>query len=145
MSGVDIFYADTQELKAKAFAMRQEVFVLEQQVAREDEFDQFEPLSRHFVALDDKKNPVGAARWRRTAQGIKLERFAVKKDRRGEGIGSMLVQAVLDDISQQGGNGLLYLHAQLTAVPLYRKFGFKERGELFLECNIWHYSMELKL
>lgn len=137
-----VLKADTELLRQKAFEIRREVFVHEQKVSLEDEFDEFEPFSEHFVALDDDGNPIGAARWRTTEKGIKLERFAVKESWRGKGLGSALVREVLEDIRAQKGSGFyLYLHAQLTAVPLYAKFGFQKKGDQFLECDIWHYLM----
>ncbi|MEO9474818.1 MAG: GNAT family N-acetyltransferase [Cyclobacteriaceae bacterium] len=139
---IDVKLADTKELQDKVFALRQEVFVVEQEVRSEEEFDEFESISRHFIAFEDDL-PVGVARWRATDKGIKLERFAVKQSHRGAGVGSALVQAVLSDISQNVGNGqYLYLHAQLTAIPLYTKFGFEKTGPQFEECNIQHFKME---
>lgn len=136
-----VLKADSAELRAKAFELRKEVFVVEQNVRHEDEFDEFEESSSHFVALD-KDLTVGVARWRRTNDGIKLERFAVKESYRGSGVGSALVKAVIDDINQsEGPKQYLYLHAQLTAVPLYKKFGFKKTGPQFEECNIQHFKM----
>jgi len=133
-------------LRQKAFAIREEVFVVEQQVAREEEFDAFEDESFHFVALDEEENPIGSARWRYTKKGIKLERFTAKKSWRGKGVGSALVQAVLDDISQKAPPGTyLYMHAQLSAVPLYLKFGFEKDGNPFEECGIMHYLMWKRL
>lgn len=139
----EIRLADTPDLLERAFQIRREVFVVEQQVPAEEEFDQYEEVSRHWVALDEHQEPVGAARWRRTEKGIKLERFVVKMSHRGHGLGGRLVQQVLDDIQAQEGTGLyLYLHAQLSAVSLYARFGFQPKGEQFLECDIWHYLME---
>lgn len=139
---IDVRIADTEELKEKAFAIRQEVFVVEQKVSTEEEFDEFEGISRHFVALDGDENPIGAARWRSTEKGIKLERFAVKADKRGQGVGQALVYLVLRDIMTHEGKGrYLYMHAQLQAVPFYEKFGFEKEGNQFLECNILHYLM----
>lgn len=139
---MNIISADTDLLKEKAYALRKEVFVIEQKVSPADEFDEYEEESRHFIALDDNDNAVGTARWRRTENGIKLERFAVKESHRGIGVGSALVEKVLEDIGEMEGPGQnIYLHAQLSAVPLYQKFGFKEVGDQFLECDIWHYLM----
>ncbi len=142
---IKVLKADTKILQEKAFAIRAEVFVVEQQVSREDEFDEYETISQHFVALDESENPVGAARWRVAEKGIKLERFAVKATHRGQGVGSMLVKSVLKDIAEKKGKGhFLYLHAQLTAVDLYKKFGFQTKGEQFSECDIMHYMMFLQ-
>lgn len=134
--------ATSEELKKKAFTIREEVFVVEQQVAAAEEFDEFEDESHHFVALDENDEPIGSARWRPTEKGIKLERFTAKKTWRGKGIGTAIVKAVLDDISEKADKGTyLYMHAQLPAVPLYLKFGFQTKGDQFDECGIMHYHM----
>lgn len=128
----------------QAVQIRKTVFVIEQKVDPNDEYDQFEETSHHFLAKLDGK-PAGAARWRMTEKGIKLERFAVLKEFRGKGIGQALVSAVLEDLrSYSLSEGqVVYLHAQLSAVSLYSKFGFRPIGDLFEECNIQHYKMEL--
>ncbi|MCH7412866.1 GNAT family N-acetyltransferase [Belliella sp. R4-6] len=133
----------TKEQLDKIFKIREEVFVVEQQVDPREEYDEFEETSTHFFATIDD-HAAGTARWRFTKNGIKLERFAVLKSMRGKGVGQALVQAVIDDIaSTDSAKGkLLYMHAQLTAIPLYAKFGFEKVGEMFEECNILHYQME---
>lgn len=126
----------------KAFRIREEVFVMEQEVAPEEEYDEFENSSIHFLALDADGNPCGTARWRKTDKGIKLERFAVLKKFRGTGIGRLLVKAVLADIAKSEEKGEhIYMHAQSYAVPFYEKFGFKAEGEEFEECGIMHFTM----
>ena len=137
-----VIKASNDALKQKAFAIREEVFVVEQQVAAEEEFDEFEDDSHHFVALDEDDQPIGSARWRYTDKGIKLERFTAKKTMRGKGLGTAIVQAVMDDIKATAEKGTyLYMHAQLPAVPLYLKFGFETKGDQFDECGIMHYLM----
>ncbi len=127
----------------QAFAIRRKVFVEEQQVSAEDEYDEFEDSAVHFLVLNSGGKACGTARWRFTGKGIKLERFAVLAECRGSGAGSALVQAVLDDIEKAGNRAgkVLYLHAQLPAVPLYSRFGFRPEGEQFEECGIMHYKM----
>lgn len=132
-----------EELKS-AFNVREKVFVVEQEVDPAEEYDEFEASSTHFLAfLHD--HPVGTARWRFTPNGVKLERFAVLKEARAQGVGQALVGAVLADISMNSEtkNKQKYLHAQLTAMPLYSKFGFEKEGDIFDECNILHYKMRL--
>lgn len=134
--------ATTEELKQKAFQIREEVFMVEQKVSREEEFDSYEEESHHIVALDEKMEPIGAARWRRTDKGVKLERFAVKKELRGKGLGSSIVKVTLDDITNKCEPGTyLYMHSQLEAVALYEKYGFQKQGEIFEECDMLHYFM----
>lgn len=130
----------------KVFQIREDVFVIEQEVDPSEEYDEFEETSVHFLAKLGQE-PAGTARWRFTDKGIKLERFAVIKAMRGKGVGQALVKAVLDDIAmhQESKGKKLYMHAQLDAIPLYAKFGFKKVGEIFEECNILHYKMELYL
>lgn len=132
-----------QQTLDQAFAIRQKVFVEEQNVPREEEYDEYEKSSVHFLAVNKAGEACGTARWRFTEKGIKLERFAVLKECRGAGVGSALVAAVLADIEKhpEASGKTLYLHGQLTAVPLYEKFGFEKKGEQFEECDILHYLM----
>jgi len=133
----------TKEQLNTIFKIRKDVFVIEQEVDPAEEYDEFEDSSTHFLACVEDF-PAGTARWRFTKNGIKLERFAVLKNMRGKGVGQALVQAVLSDIAktQESTGKLLYMHAQLPAIPLYAKFGFEKVGEMFEECNIKHYQME---
>jgi predicted GNAT family N-acyltransferase len=134
----------TKEQLDAAFYIREQVFVVEQEVAAEEEYDEFEDSSLHFLASLDGQ-PVGTARWRFTANGVKMERFAVLEEARGKGVGQALVAAVLADIDAlpEATGKMKYLHAQLHAMPLYAKFGFQQVGEQFEECAILHYKMQL--
>jgi predicted GNAT family N-acyltransferase len=136
----------SEEELQTVFQIREEVFVVEQQVDPAEEYDEYESSSIHFLAAVGAE-PAGTARWRFTQNGVKLERFAVKQPLRGRGVGQALVSAVLADIAANplAGGKVLYLHAQLDAMPLYAKFGFKKVGEMFEECEIKHFKMELNL
>ena len=127
-----------------AFSVRRAVFVKEQQVDRDLEFDEHEASSSHFLAVDDSGQPCGAARWRMTENGVKLERFAVLSTHRRQQIGSALMAAVLQDVQQDESarDQRMYLHAQVDAVPLYAKFGFTPVGDEFMEADILHQAME---
>lgn len=129
-----------------SFAIREDVFVIEQEVDPSEEYDEFEDISVHFLATVDSK-PAGTARWRFTDKGVKLERFAVLKPMRGFGVGYALVKAVVEDIAAHPNSHgkKLYMHAQVDAMRLYAKFGFQKVGEMFEECDIKHYKMELYL
>ena len=136
--------ADTKELQEKARLIRHQVFVIEQGVAEENEFDQHEAECRHFLAIEPSLNiAIGTARWRNTDKGIKLERFAVLSEFRKTGVGSLLLEAVLSDITQKiKAPSRIYLHAQTRAANLYLKAGFSETDEVFEECGIPHILME---
>lgn len=124
-----------------AFEIREKVFVKEQKVDPEEEYDEFEDTSRHFIALFNGI-PVGTARWRKFPNGIKLERFAVLSDYRNKGVGTALVKAVLHDVPRPNQ---LFLHAQLTARQLYESNGFEPYGEEFMEAGIQHIAMKRTL
>jgi|SRR5690606_20137605 len=140
---ITVTKAVSKEDLETVFQIREAVFVVEQKVAPEEEYDEFEKESTHFLATMDN-SPAGTARWRRTEKGIKLERFAVLQPARGRGVGQALVKAVLEDITAHAGqeDTTLYLHAQLPAVSLYEKFGFQTEGDIFMECDIAHYAMK---
>jgi predicted GNAT family N-acyltransferase len=120
----------------KVFAIRRQVFVVEQNCPPELEWE-FEDESTHFLATVDGI-PAGASRWRKTDKGYKLERFAVLEQYRG-GVGKELVQAVLNDLPADAT--YVYMHAQLPAVTLYEKFGFEKTGPEFEEAGIRHFKM----
>jgi predicted GNAT family N-acyltransferase len=122
------------------FEIRRKVFVEEQACPPELEWE-FEDESTHFMALVNGV-PGGAARWRKTNKGFKLERFAVLQEFRGEGVGQALVKAVLADLPDAAD--YVYLHAQVQVVNLYQKAGFVKEGEQFEEAGIQHYKMVLK-
>lgn len=130
------------KLMKTVFSIREEVFVVEQEVDPSIEYE-FEEESVHFLALFNGE-PAGTARWRQTNNGIKLERFAVLKTMREKGIGSALVKAIMDDLAGLKSLHKIYLHAQVTAMNLYAKHNFVAEGDEFLEADIRHYVMVWK-
>jgi predicted GNAT family N-acyltransferase len=132
-----ILISDPDDMK-KAMRIRHKVFVEEQHVDPELEYEH-EDESRHYLALIDAE-AAGTARWRRTDKGIKLERFAVLPHYRHRGAAAALLERMLDDIGPQP---LIYLHAQESACGLYEKYGFVKEGAAFNEAGIRHYRMRL--
>lgn len=128
-----------------AFQIRDLVFVQEQQVAPEEEYDQHDESATHLVVYDEEEVPCGTARWRETNEGIKLERFAVLRTHRKQGVGRLLLETMLRDIEEDPNVSQqpVYLHAQTPAVDFYEKFGFDRVGDEFEECGIKHYEMML--
>lgn len=125
-------------------AIRYEVFVQEQKVDEREEYDEFEEEAQHFLALADNR-AAGTARWRKTEKGYKLERFAVLENFRKSGVGSALVQAVLEEVLPLRKAGeLIYLHAQVQALPFYARLGFEAFGEEFVEAEILHRKMKFE-
>ena len=122
---------------ADAFAIRRKVFVDEQHCPADLEY-QNDDISTHFLATCNGM-PCGAARWRKTDNGIKLERFAVLPEFRGKKVGAHLVEAVLNDI--RGNAEKIYLNSQVSAMDFYLPFGFKPVGDRFEEAGIMHQQM----
>lgn len=140
METLQVQKATTKEELEKVFTIRKIVFVDEQNCPPELEWEN-EDVSTHFLALSDHK-PCGACRWRKTEKGYKLERFAVLKEFRGQGVGRALIATALDDLPSDAG--YIYLNAQLDAMSLYAKFGFTAEGEQFEEAGIQHFKMVKK-
>ncbi len=128
-----------KELAEQAFAIRRKVFVEEEGVDPNLEYDQHEESAHHYLLLIANK-AIATARWRETEKGIKLERFAVLPGFRNRGFGEIILKEVLKDVRKEGKK--IYLHSQLRAVPFYERNGFRKQGEVFYEANMGHYYME---
>jgi len=141
MDTLQVQKAINKEELEKVFAIRKIVFVDEQNCPPELEWEN-EDVSTHFLALSDHQ-PCGACRWRKTDQGYKLERFAVLKEFRGQGVGRALIATALDDLPSDAN--YIYLNSQLDAMSLYAKFGFVAEGDQFEEAGIQHFKMVKKV
>lgn len=119
--------------------IRHKVFVEEQLVPEELEYDEFEKESHHYLVLIDNRG-AATCRWRKTDRGIKLERFAVLAEYRGKGLGALMVRHLLNEVLPF--RQPVYLHAQEKVVDFYAKFGFIAEGERFEEAGIMHFLME---
>ncbi|WP_187261926.1 GNAT family N-acetyltransferase [Pontibacter beigongshangensis] len=139
----DVIRIENEKDLRLAMGVRQQVFVQEQGVPAEAEYDLFEDSAVHYL-VTSAGVPVGAARWRLTAKGVKLERFAVLAAYRNKGIGEKLLAAVVRDVQARHPENKIYLHAQLPAVRFYSRHGFLPEGEKFSECDIEHYKMYYK-
>ncbi|MEE2954057.1 MAG: GNAT family N-acetyltransferase [Bacteroidota bacterium] len=137
MITIERFTFQDKYLINQAFSIRNEVFVIEQAVDKEEEYE-FEEESIHFILFENNK-ACATARYRETKNGIKLERFAVLKEDRGKGYGMQILLKMLEDIQEI--NKTKYLHAQVQVVPFYEKVGFKKVGRIFEEAEIMHYKM----
>lgn len=133
---------DIRDLDA-AFTIREKVFVEEQGVPAEAEYDQYEKMAHHYLATCNGV-ACGAARWRETNNGVKLERFAVLPAYRNRAVGSRLLHQILQDVKNRHPEKEVYLHAQLPAVAFYARQGFATEGALFTECDMAHYKMVLR-
>lgn len=136
---IQVQVADTDDRYNHVFLIRTQVFVDEESVDQEDEYDGFDHLSTHFLATYQGK-PVGTARRRRLSNSgkIRLERFAVLKEFRRKGVGTALAQTMLADISE---GQYVFVHAQVHAITFFESLGFAIEGETFEEAGIQHIKM----
>jgi hypothetical protein len=128
---------------AKPYArlVRERVFIEEQRVPRELEWDEWDAPSEHAVACDAGGASIGTAR---LLPDGRIGRMAVLRAWRGRGVGAGLLAALLGR-ARERGIPRVTLHAQTQAADFYRRFGFSERGGEFLEAGIPHVEMTLEL
>ena len=121
--------------------VREKVFIEEQNVPRELEWDEWDERCEHAVACDSEGRAIGTAR---LAPDGRLGRMAVLREYRGRGVGAALLEALLARAREMSLTRVT-LHAQIHAAGFYRRFGFSERGGEFLEAGIPHFEMTLEL
>lgn len=120
------------------FAIRQKVLQEEFGVPEEFDLDGHDHIAHHYLALVDGK-AVGTARWRITlGRKVKLERFAVLPELRGEGIGKALLESVLEAVPRDMET---YLEAHGDVVPFYEAYGFQPDGQAYDVSGIPHQRM----
>ncbi|GAA0320526.1 GNAT family N-acetyltransferase [Oceanobacillus oncorhynchi subsp. oncorhynchi] len=132
---------EEQDLQ-KVFEIRKEIFVKEQEVSEEEEFDAFDSLDAdcvHILVYYDNK-PVGTGRVRAVEGVGKLERICILKPYRKYGLGKVIVQS-LEEIVLQKGLTRAKLHGQTHAEGFYHKLGYETASDEFLEDGIPHYLM----
>jgi len=130
-----------EDLRA-AFSIRKEVFVKEQGVPLEDEFDQFDTLDGHceHIIVDYNEQPVGTGRIRFVDGVGKLERICILEPFRKYGLGKRIIEA-LEEIAEERGASKVKLHGQTHAEGFYQKFGYRTASEVFMEDGIPHILM----
>ena len=127
--------------KKKAFAIRDLVFCKEQKVSKEIEFDGLDEFCDHYLAKINEL-PIGTARIREEKKGtFKIERMAVLKEYRKKGVGKAIIREILKHYLNLNRVNNLTLYSQIQAKDFYKKFGFVEVGEEFIEANIRHKKM----
>ncbi len=137
-----VIVADYATHRDSIQAIRHEVFVLGQNVSRDDEIDGRDEICRHALVLSDGK-PVATGRVD-LIKGGKIGRVAVVDSHRRLGLGSSVMQT-LEAIAKRGGQNRVWLHAQLSAVVFYTSLNYSKSSEEFTEAGIVHIEMEKRL
>lgn len=127
----------------EARKIREEVFIKEQ--GFEEEFDETDGTARHIVLFDENK-AIGTCRvfFSEEKSSYLLGRLAVIKEKRGLGLGALLIEKAEELVKQEGGN-LLQLHAQTRAAAFYEKQGYEQYGEIEYEEYCPHIWMKKEL
>ena len=117
--------------------IRHLVFIVEQEVPREEEWDGRDKESWHWLASNSLQLNIGTCR---LLPGGQIGRMAVIKEYRGFGVGTGLLKAAVIKAADLGFDKV-YLHAQTHALEFYERLGFTKTGKEFLEAGIPHFYM----
>lgn len=140
-TGINVRRAEWEQDRDLLRRIREQVFIEEQKVPKELEWDDADEEALHFLAEDHRGTAVGTARLSANGQ---IGRMAVLAERRGFGIGQALLDAAIE-AAQADGRYSVFLHAQTQAQDFYAKAGFHVVGETFEEAGIPHIQMEMAL
>lgn len=122
-------------------SIREEVFIREQGVPAELEWDGQDERCRHALALSHKGDAIGCGRL--SASGH-IGRISVLPQWRKQKVGTAIMEALLD-YARAHDYKQVNVDAQTYALPFYRSFGFTERGKEFMEAGLPHIKMTMKL
>ncbi|MFF9014058.1 GNAT family N-acetyltransferase [Streptomyces sp. NPDC014870] len=146
--------ATGDEDREACFAVRREVFVVEQDVPQELEYDTYDATAVHVLALREDGLPLGTGRLLFGADAAgktggdasvgSLGRLAVAKAARGLGVGAALVRAI-EDAARERGLTAVDLHAQTHALGFYERLGYEVYGPEFQDAGIPHRAMRRAL
>ncbi|MEU1591419.1 GNAT family N-acetyltransferase [Streptomyces sp. NPDC005708] len=136
------------------FTVRKEVFVREQGVPEDIEYDAYDPGAVHVLAVREDGLPLGTGRllYGEAAAAKNggdpsvgaLGRLAVTREARGLGVGAALVRAI-EDAARARGLAAVDLHAQTHALGFYERLGYEAYGPEFPDAGIAHRAMRRTL
>ena len=140
-SMVELHVGSWHDLQKLASPLRTEVFVDEQKVPAEMEWDEDDKTALHCVAVNRMGMPLATGRLLQQAPGVaRIGRMAVKKQMRGSDLGRRVLHALMDAARARGDRQVL-LHAQCSAEGFYQRSGFAPHGAVFEEAGIAHIEM----
>nr|WP_316639145.1 YbgC/FadM family acyl-CoA thioesterase [uncultured Roseateles sp.] len=138
---VEVKVGDWATLGEHAHAIRQQVFVEEQKIPAQMEWDEADASCTHAVAYNRFGVPLATGRALEHVPGVvKIGRMAVQRGMRSGGVGRSVLDALMRSAREQGYREVV-LHAQMSAAPFYIRAGFVQRGEVFEEAGIGHVEM----
>ena len=138
---VSIRLGSWDDLQSAARQVRTEVFLQEQRIPVEMEWDEADETALHAVAFNRLGMPVATGRLLQHAPGVaRIGRMAVTRVLRGANLGRGILRTLMQAAERRGDREVL-LHAQRSAEGFYRRQGFESRGEPFDEAGIAHIEM----
>ncbi|WP_331000004.1 GNAT family N-acetyltransferase [Pseudothauera nasutitermitis] len=129
------------EAEARAMAVRERVFIVEQGVPAELERDESDAVCEHALAELPDGRVVGTGRLLPDGH---IGRMAVDAEWRGRGVGGVLLRALIERARERGMAEVM-LNAQVHALGFYARHGFVAEGGVFLDAGIEHRAMRLRL
>ncbi|MDQ2688580.1 MAG: GNAT family N-acetyltransferase [Armatimonadota bacterium] len=139
---VEVAHFDSD--RQACYAIREAVFVQEQNVPAALEMDEYDATATHFLLRDAAGTPLATARLLDKHGVAKIGRVAVIKPFRGRGLGLVLMRAVVDEARRRGLTDAV-LDSQTYAIPFYERLGFAAEGDEFDDAGIPHFRMRRKL
>jgi len=136
---LNIFETSWDQSSLEINQIREKVFIEEQKVSRSIEMDGHDKDCHQFLATYKKLN-IGTARLRKYG---KIERVSVIKEFRSLGIGSKIMEIIINKARTLDTNEI-YLHSQEDSIRFYENIGFKTVGNYFFEAEIKHIKMIYK-
>ena len=138
---VQLHLGSWKDLQKLASPLRTEVFVDEQKVPAEMEWDEADHTALHAVAVNRMGMALATGRLLVHAPGVaRIGRMAVKKPMRGSDLGRRVLHALMEAARSRGDTRVL-LHAQCSAEGFYSRAGFAPHGAVFEEAGIAHIEM----
>ncbi|MGI6168784.1 MAG: GNAT family N-acetyltransferase [Christensenellales bacterium] len=137
-------YIPGNEDLSECYKLRTDVFVEEQGISMEDEFDGKDPFALHALVYVDGQ-PAATARMLFQSEDIlRIGRICVRKEMRNRGLGDLVVRMMLARATETECE-LVEISAQAQAVSFYEKLGFSEASETYLEAGIPHIKMQQRV
>jgi len=140
LANTQILQVNWQDAENDLRIIRTKVFIEEQQVAPDFEWDEIDATAVHLLAILENV-PIACLR---IIKHQKIGRMAVLKDYRAMGLGTVLLLEAIKICKKQGTKNI-YLTAQTHAIGFYKRVGFKEISAVYQDANIPHVDMQLIL
>ncbi len=139
MSEVRIESGRSMELMERCFRIRRAVFIEGQGVDEDIEIDGMDLYSEHFLLMLDGE-PIATSRVRGEGDRVRIERFAVLKEHRLKGYGRALMERIMSFCEAADAQEIT-IGSQVKVKEFYKGFGFKERGNTYLDADIVHVEL----